>query len=176
MFFVLNPSYGQRHEGYKKGHKSSSMNFNFWTFSSSSKKGHRYRIFDTYAIFDLDNEVSQTLQDTRNLRTEFKKQNDLIMVQINYLEKQLIILLEQKKDGNNNDGEIVDTYTQLYKLWSEQNNLRNSHTRDLYNIIDQSYASYNIKVQEKINVAQTNADTLVTELLERYSTVETGRY
>ena len=145
--------------------------FPFWGAPKRYKNEKYMQIFDRYAIFDFDKEISIAVTNTKEKQDEFKKNMKLLNIQIEYLEKELVIFIQEHKIYTNRSQEILDTYIKLFDLSTESYTLMDIHTKSIQKIFQDTYQSYNIKVQKEISNAIKNPDMLTEELLKRYECV-----
>ena len=157
------------HKGRDRG--SNPAKFTFWFSQKSSGNQRHMQIFDQHAIFDFDTEVASALTNTRDLQDAFRKDKMLLDVQIEYLERELVQLIQDHQTNENKSQEILETYTALFNLCIQSYNLMDNHTTKMKEIFQETYKNYNTKIQQKIATATKDPEILTEELIKRYESV-----
>ena len=157
------------HKGRDRG--SNPAKFTFWFSQKSSGNQRHMQIFDQHAIFDFDTEVASALTNTRDLQDAFRKDKMLLDVQIEYLERELVQLIQDHQTNENKSQEILETYTALFNLCIQSYNLMDNHTTKMKEIFQETYKNYNTKIQQKITTATKDPEILTEELIKRYESV-----
>ena len=175
LFLSTNVSFAQHrkdrdeHKGRDK--KSNSSTFTFWFSQKGSKKNRHMQIFDQHAIFDFDIEISSALTNTRDLQDSFRRDKMLLDVQIEYLEKELVKLIQEHQINENKSQEILETYKALFDLCMENYALMDSHTTKIQEVFQKTHKNYATKIQQKIVTATQDPESLTEELIKRYESV-----
>ena len=159
----------EEHKGRDRG--SNPAKFTFWFSQKSSGNQRHMQIFDQHAIFDFDTEVASALTNTRDLQDAFRKDKNLLDVQIEYLERELVQLIQDHQINGNKSQEILETYTALFDLCIQSYNLMDNHTTKMKEIFQETYKNYNTKIQQKITTATKDPEILTEELIKRYESV-----
>ena len=164
------------HKGNREGHRGKGKGpnpakFTFWFSQKSSGKQRHMQLFDQHAIFDFDTEIASALTDTRDLQDSFRKDKILLDVQIEYLERELVKLIQEHQINRNKSQEILETYTALFDLCTQSYSLMDNHTTKMKEIFQETYKNYNTKIQQKITTATKDPEILTEELIKRYESV-----
>lgn len=171
LFLSTNITFARHRKNRDRRTESNSSKFTFGFSQKSSEKSRHMQIFDQHAIFDFDTEISSAMTNTRDLQDAFRKDKKLLDVQIEYLERELVKLIQDHQINGNRSQEILETYTTLFNLCKQSYDLIESHTQKIQELFQETYKNYNTKIEQKIVVATQDPEILTEELIKRYENV-----
>ncbi len=173
LFLSTNISFAQHRKDRDRDRERDreSSKFTFWFSQKGSKRQRHMQIFDQHAIFDFDTEISSALTNTRDLQDAFRKDKKLLDIQIEYLEKELVKLIQEHQINGNKSQEILETYRALFELCMQNYELMDNHTTKIQQVFQETHKNYATKIQQKIVTATQDPDILTEELIKRYENV-----
>ncbi len=165
-----NISFAQQHRQDREHHPNRGdkpkASFSFWF---NSKPMHFAMPFDKYFIFNIEEDLKTSLEKTKGLQNQFRQESKLLDIQIDYLVKELEILLQQQQNGVDNSQKIIDNYTKLHQLNVQHYDMLMQHTEAMRDIFQESHKEYKKTISQKIEQSANDPGIIVVDLLERYN-------
>ncbi len=130
--------------------------------------GYGKREFPALVIMGFEKEVAAALKDSQDIQENFKQDLHIINVQLKSLSDEMIRLIQNRKKGDDNSKELIQTYTALYELCGKKHHVIKEHAAALQNIMLKTYHDYTQKIEDKLHTAQTNPEILIEEIIYNY--------
>lgn len=132
------------------------------------KRDKRKVNFNTSFIFNFDQKFQDTRDNADLLKKEFKDQLEITQRDIEYYEKKLEFLIQDRKSNTNQTAELVETLNKLYELSDQQYKLIKTHSASMMKMVDDSYAQYESNIKSMLKTAETNSQAVIDDLMKRY--------